>query len=354
MAEERAEVDHLVAVERRPVVRRGVGRPRVAGDRVRRRAEGEDVEDHPLVVALPVERVEPVLRRPAHRDERRARTRPAPLDASVERVGRGADRLLVGGVAVEVLLRRQRAGHQQRGVDRREFDVGGEARAVRELEEVVEEPLVAGDPRRLRPLRQVQQVLQRRAGPRGGRGARHVAALRADRVGGEAEADRGDAAEVARRPAVGHEPRGRVGRIPKPLEGPRLERLEQRVEPRGARQRRARRGGGIGAARRFRGRGGVARGTRRRQRKAAVAGRDERERGEDDGGDGETAGRPAARGVGDGRRGVRRGAPGRGVPCVHAGLLRTTMRRTGGGGPAGPAAARGVETTNGRSSDQKW
>src|SRR4029077_6274524 len=84
-------------------------------------------------------------------------------------------------------------------------------------------------------------------------GAGHPAALDADRVGGETEADRGDARERRAGRAVGHQLVGGIGEAPEPAEGALLELVEEalvlREQPirgnrrRGARRRRKAAGG---------------------------------------------------------------------------------------------------------------
>src|SRR5437879_1963208 len=70
-------------------------------------------------------------------------------------------------------------------------------------------------------------------------GAGDVAALDADRVGGQGEADRGDAGEAVGGPAVRSEPVGRVGLVPEVAEGALLERVEERALAGRVRRRRA-------------------------------------------------------------------------------------------------------------------
>src|SRR2546430_16287016 len=60
-------------------------------DGVRGRAEGEDIEDHRLVVADPIGRDESALRVPAHADGGRPRLRPVPVHAAVDGVPEPAD-----------------------------------------------------------------------------------------------------------------------------------------------------------------------------------------------------------------------------------------------------------------------
>ena len=85
-------------------------------------------------------------------------------------------------------------------------------------------------PAALRPLRRVARGSAAwRARARRACLARDPAALDADRVGGEAEADRGDARERRRRPAVGDQAVLRVGQLPEEAEGALLEVVEERI-----------------------------------------------------------------------------------------------------------------------------
>ena len=69
--EQRREDHEGVAVVRQPVVAARPGRPGIVGHRVGRRAEGQDVQDHRLVVADPLaEAREAGARLPAHQDPR--------------------------------------------------------------------------------------------------------------------------------------------------------------------------------------------------------------------------------------------------------------------------------------------
>src|SRR5262249_20220520 len=104
------------------------------------------------------------------------------------------------------------------------------ARATRHLQEMVEEPLVAGDAGPSSTLRRLPEPSQRGERARCGVGAGDVAAVDADRVRAEGEADRGDARKRRRGPAVGGQAGWRVGALPEEGEGALLEGIEERLD----------------------------------------------------------------------------------------------------------------------------
>src|SRR6185312_1028502 len=135
---------------------------------------------------------------------------------------------LRGVGAVEVGLREEDAGHQQRGVDGRQLDVLKPLGGLH-VEEVVEETLVSRDAARRGALLHRQQRAQGGEGPLRGLPTRHVAALGADAVGREAEAHGGDARERGRRRAVGNQQRARIGEVPEVLKAAMLHVVQQRI-----------------------------------------------------------------------------------------------------------------------------
>src|SRR5437879_5535918 len=94
---------------------------------------------------------------------------------------------------------------------------------------MIEEAVVAGAAGRVGILPCRPEEPQRGEHASGCVGAGDVAALDADRVGGQGEAHRGDAGEAAGGPAVGGEPIGRVGLVPEESEGALLEGVEERA-----------------------------------------------------------------------------------------------------------------------------
>ena len=192
MNEERAGVENIGAVQMLPLIGQ---RPRLEaalGQRMRRRARAERVQDDAFAVALPAVVQKAALGLPAVQHAVAAVARPGPVDASVQRIGELADVALVARRRIEVDRGVEHAGDQQRGVDHRQLR-GPDPRAAAHVEEVVVEALEA---RRLRAAALVARVEEMQRGERAPRGvsARHPAALDADDVGRQREADDRDAA----------------------------------------------------------------------------------------------------------------------------------------------------------------
>ena len=115
-----------------------------------------------------------------------------------------ADGALLGLRAVEVGLAEEHAGQEQRGVDGGKLDARPRADARGHVEEMVEEPLVAGAALGLGALGRFVEEAQRGQDPRRGLGAGDVPPLDPDGIGGEAEADGRDARGRGARVAVRH------------------------------------------------------------------------------------------------------------------------------------------------------
>src|SRR5438128_361245 len=88
-------------------------------------------------------------------------------------------------------------------------------------------PLIAADVRPIRALREAPQVCERRQRSARRRASRHIVTLGADDIGGEAESDRRDTRECARRPSVGREAGRRIRDVPEPAEGSCFEAVEE-------------------------------------------------------------------------------------------------------------------------------
>jgi len=163
---------------------------------------------------------------PAHADRRRPRFGPFPVHTEVDRIGERADLLLGAVAAVVVRLREENAGEQQGRVDRGQLD-RLKAPAGAHVQEVIEEAAIAGGVGAGGVLRRGPEKAQGRQRASGGLGARDPAVFDADRVGGEGEADRGDARERRRGPAVRREAVRRRRQVPEEVEGAVLQRVEE-------------------------------------------------------------------------------------------------------------------------------
>ena len=230
VAEQRTEGQVLLVLVLAPAVVVGPAprRPGLRPDRMRGRAEREDVQHHRLVVADPVVLDHAALGKPAHRDQRLVLLQPGPLDAAVQLVGQRADLLLARVLLVVVRLREQHAHHQQRRIHARQLDPALVTVAGLHVEEVVVEPVVSALPRRLRSLRQLLQELQRQQRAVHRLVAADPALLHADRIRGQRETDRSDAGERPRRIAVRRQAVALVGGVPEELERALLDVAEQR------------------------------------------------------------------------------------------------------------------------------
>src|SRR5262245_35857292 len=121
MREEWARVEQLAPVDTPPLIGRAIGAIALRRQRMRRRAETEDVEQQSFVVALPAVGNESVLRSPAVSQRRSAIACPVPVSPSVQEVGKAADLRLVGRVAVEVGANRERASEKKCRIYRRKL-----------------------------------------------------------------------------------------------------------------------------------------------------------------------------------------------------------------------------------------
>ena len=115
MTKQWREAEVRLTVERSPLLVVGAGpqRPRRGTHRVRWRAKREQIDEHRLVVAVPVELSEPPLGRPRKRYRRRARLRPGPVHPAVELIRELAYLLLARVLPVEVALAEEHPGEQE-------------------------------------------------------------------------------------------------------------------------------------------------------------------------------------------------------------------------------------------------
>src|SRR5438477_303589 len=186
--------------------------------------------EHRLVVTVPVEAREPPFRRPGERDRWRARLGPGPVHSPVDLLGQRSDLDLLRIIAVEVRLAKEHPGEQQRGVDGGDLALIG-ARAAAHVDEVIEEPVL---------IRFAGEEAQGREHALARRLPRDIAAFDADGVGGEPEADRGNAGERGRRKAVGNEAIPGITGLPEEAERALLEVREERIQGHGTRDSRNR------------------------------------------------------------------------------------------------------------------
>ena len=209
MGEQRARVEQLPAVDLLPLIGRAIGAIALGRQRMRRRAEPEDVEQQSLVVSLPAMRNESVLRSPAMGQRRPAIAGPVPVGPTVERVGQAPDLGFDGRVAVEICGNCQGTCEQERRVDGGKLALPHAASGL-DVQEVIEEALVAGGIGlgTLRAFEQVAQSLQRDLR---GEIPEEDSALDDDRNGRQCHADGGDADRSGRVRLVAHQPIVRVG-----------------------------------------------------------------------------------------------------------------------------------------------
>ena len=181
-----------------------------------RRTQPQDVQQQRLVVAFPAVLEEAAFGLPAVRDGRAAVLRPLPIGTAIERVGEGADLMLVGRIRVKVHPCRQRARQQKRAVYRRQFALPG-APAGLHVEKMIVEALVAGRVG-FGALRAVPEKTQRRQRSLDRGGARHESALDRHRVGCQREAGGGDAGRPICFGLVDHQPVGGIRLVEKVAE----------------------------------------------------------------------------------------------------------------------------------------
>lgn len=117
--------------------------------------------------------------------------RPSPIASPVERVGEITDFPFLGHLGVEIGCGCQRAGQQERRIDRRQFAVP-HAPAGLHVEEMIIEPAIARDVRLL-PLRTVREEAQRRQRSRHRGAACPKTAVDSDRIAGKGQSRRSNA-----------------------------------------------------------------------------------------------------------------------------------------------------------------
>src|SRR5271156_1415543 len=121
MREKRSCVEIIVAVLAFPLISRAPRSKSVPSQRIRWRTERKHVQQQPFVITFPTIREEPAFGIPAVRQRRPLVLRPAPIRASIKRIGNGANFLLIGGARIEIRGRRQHTREQESTVDRRQL-----------------------------------------------------------------------------------------------------------------------------------------------------------------------------------------------------------------------------------------
>ena len=157
------------------------------------------------------------------------RLRPAPVHAAIDLLGELADLDLLVFRSAEVRLAEKHAGEQDRRIDCGELAVLEPLPGLH-IDEMVEEPLVAGNPMGRRTLRRIVEESQRGQHPLARGLAGDIAAFDADRIRGEPEAYRCDARKRGCRIAVRDQAVLRIRGIPEEAEGALLELDQERIE----------------------------------------------------------------------------------------------------------------------------
>src|SRR5439155_22365814 len=178
--EQRPRVKIIVSVTAFPLVS---GRPRriaLLRQRMRGRTESQDIQHKRLVVAFPTVLEKSALWFPPVRNRYTAVLCPRPIDAAIERVGKGADFLFLSRIPNKIRAGSQRTSEQNRAVHRRQFALPG-APASLHVEKMIIKTMVAGSVR-LGPLPAVPEKSQRDEDSLDRRRARDEAALDRDRI----------------------------------------------------------------------------------------------------------------------------------------------------------------------------
>ena len=184
--EERSGVKIVVSVRVLPSIGRTPCGVAAVRQRICGRAERKHVEQERFIVTLPTILEEAAFRLPAVRQRCPLILGPVPIGAAIERVGEGADLMLVGRIRVEITSRRQRTGQQKGAVYRRQLALPG-APSGPHVEKMIIKTLIAGGIG-LRAVRAVPEETQRRKRTLHRGRTRHEAALDPHRVRCQGEA----------------------------------------------------------------------------------------------------------------------------------------------------------------------
>src|SRR5262249_49863983 len=155
-------------------------------------AEAQETPGHGLVVPPPAVPQEAFFRCPPQTDGGALALCPLPVRSPVDLLRESTNLHVLRRRPGAVRLAEQRAGEQDRRVDPREVALLA-AVARLHIDKVIEEAAVTGGSSRVAILRRPGEKSQRREDALLCLRAGDVAALDADRIGGEAEPDRGDA-----------------------------------------------------------------------------------------------------------------------------------------------------------------
>src|SRR4029453_17400341 len=175
MGEERPRVEQFATVDIFPLVGRAIGAIALWRQRMRWRAESEDIQEQAFVITLPAVLNEPALRPPAVREGRSSITGPIPIGPAVKRVSQLSDLDLLAGVAIKISTDRQCAGEQECRVDGGNLALPNAATGF-DVQEMVEEAFVTASVR-LGTLRACEQVPQAPQGDLGSEVSEEDAAL---------------------------------------------------------------------------------------------------------------------------------------------------------------------------------
>ena len=217
MREQGPSVEILISVAAFPAVSGSPCGIAAREQRMSGRAEPHHIEQQRLIVAFPAVLEEAAFGLPAVRDRCALILRPLPIDAAIERIGEGADFMLVGGVRTKIRSRRQRTCQQKGAIYCRQFALPG-APAGPHVEKMIVEALVAGRVR-LGALRAVPEEAERRERSVYRCSARHESAGDSHRVGRQREAGGGNAGGPIRRSLVDDQPVGGIRLMKKVAEG---------------------------------------------------------------------------------------------------------------------------------------
>ena len=181
--------------------------------RMRGRAESQDVQHERLVVAFPAVFEKSAFGFPTVRDRSAAVLRPRPVGAAIERVGEGAYFPFLRRVRVKIRSGRQRAGEQNGAIDGRQFALPRTSTGLH-VEKMIIETVITGGVG-FRTLRTVPEKSQRGENSLDRRDARDEAALDRDRIHRQGKPGGGNAGGPIGSGLVEHQSVVRIGLVQK-------------------------------------------------------------------------------------------------------------------------------------------